>query len=1239
MTRRYLVFIAFGLVLLSLLAAGALLARLSDPGLLAADLRELLLQNTSIDMHIRGGGRFTLFPRPALILDDVTFVGADGRAQGHVAQIRCRPSLRGLLAGSMRLSRLELIQPDVTWEVPFALPAWGSDQAVAVRGPGGHGHTGHVSGTGIAPSPRHPAADGPALASSARRASPRISPSAQGPLMVATRSSAGNLVVPVAASSVSSAGGPPVHAGGDQLPTRFPRTAVFGTGSMAAEAQTGIPATSDAALTPAQTADAPQGGYASVSSLIRLPVDRVLVTDGRLALHDPAGTVLNAHGVGMDATLSEGTVRFALDVKTVELSGASGAFARFRDARLELDDLSFMLDGKTVTPATAGSEPAAQVVEGESRASVTFSLRGSLDAETRHVRGTFLFAGRGGIPSAGGTVRMEAAQLEAKGTVLLAGVAVPFEVDAPFSVADGGTLTLTDALLRLDGDSGRLDARCYGLGGALPVMEGRLRLAHLSLPRWFGFARRLPPGLQHALDGLQGVLDFKLTPSGVDVPRLEARVYDIPLLGRGAVTSFAEPVIYIEAAAPSIDVNKVVPEVAGTFPAAPKHDGPAPVPVPGTEAAKAMSIPDVGYDIRIHADAAKVRGFDVRQLDFRCAPSAGGTMLTFASPDAYGGKVRADLDIAGDYTLKAQVRGMDSKTPASIVAGREVLSGVIDGDLSLKARGAGLSNILASLSGSVDIGIAEGRIAAREFGKPVLQGFSQLKLRAQASGQGLDEGKPLPQRLAWNGTWQVHWQRPDGSEGDFELTGPVLFSMKTGLPVACPPTPCTFRLRFPREGSGAVGSLDMQTASLFSFDDEKQTVAFKDVTGKAEGGLFSGAVHVTSRGESGEQWVGTLEASHPNLRRLLALWGKRVWETASPEVLGAARLRSGVRYTREGLEFPNLDAMIDDSRITGEIRRFGPVRSEVRPQWRFDLKADRLNADSYLPPVQREAPPSEEPWNLEWMRNFDAEGRLLVAEAIYRQQPMTRVVVPVSLRSGVLEVIPGMANFSGGRLTVSLRAEAGDALDTRLRFDAVDFDLQPLVVRHWARDHLGGKTRLSFDVHGVLARDADIPRAFDGTWGFEVREGYYSLRGADAPEGVRTPFSLAKATGSMRRGVLHNDDFILSSLLMSMTGKGWVDLATRRIDYTTDIALVKVPNLPIRFHGDLAAPKATVRELGIVTGTIGNIGSGIFGLLEGVLTAPLKVLDALGKTPGTPQDGSSRGRTVSPPMEGAAPRP
>jgi AsmA protein len=129
---------------------------------------------------------------------------------------------------------------------------------------------------------------------------------------------------------------------------------------------------------------------------------------------------------------------------------------------------------------------------------------------------------------------------------------------------------------------------------------------------------------------------------------------------------------------------------------------------------------------------------------------------------------------------------------------------------------------------------------------------------------------------------------------------------------------------------------------------------------------------------------------------------------------------------------------------------------------------------------------------------------------------------------------------------------------------------------------------------------------------FRSRDGFYSTRGkSSTPEQSKTPFSEARASGYMRTGVLHNEDFTLNSLLLTMAGRGWVDLAKKRIDYTTDVSLVRVPTFPIRFHGDLRKPETSVRQTGIVTGTLGNLGSTVFDLLGGIIGMPLRVLEGL----------------------------
>lgn len=54
-------------------------------------------------------------------------------------------------------------------------------------------------------------------------------------------------------------------------------------------------------------------------------------------------------------------------------------------------------------------------------------------------------------------------------------------------------IAIKGASLKVEGDQATLDGRLIFGADYVPTLRGTLALKHLSLPRWFGFARDLPP--------------------------------------------------------------------------------------------------------------------------------------------------------------------------------------------------------------------------------------------------------------------------------------------------------------------------------------------------------------------------------------------------------------------------------------------------------------------------------------------------------------------------------------------------------------------------------------------------------------------------------------------------------------------------------------------------------------------------------------------------------------------------
>ena len=821
--------------------------------------------------------------------------------------------------------------------------------------------------------------------------------------------------------------------------------------------------------------------------------------------------------------------------------------------------------------------------------------------------------------------------VRARGHVPLGGQPVPFELSVPFDAERGADPRITGARLQLEQDAVEVTASLAGLGTDEVAARGTAEVRRLSLPRWFGFARNLPVGLQHALDAISGHLEFTLTRRGLDVPVLTAEVLGMPLRGMGGVADFSAPVIAIDVAGPDIDVNRVMPELVGADPRPLAHSGPPAVAAPAGEAGTAQpasggsdDIPDVGYDIRVRAEKARGWKFDVGGLAFRCSPSREGTLLEFMAASFYGGTVKALLDIVDDYRLQLTAAEVALARPAVIVSGRESAAGKLGLKASVRGQGHSIGAVVASMRGTLDARLDDGFLLVWRNGALERQPFTRFDVRGEATGQGLPNGK-APARLAWTGAWRTAMRTPSGTEWEATANGPLLFDTATGLPVAADRLPATLRLSLPPGLTDLDRVVDVRLSGPVRFDFDAGTLNGDRLEVEALAARATMSLAATGMSKAA-MWSGTLNARFADPRATLRAVGLPEWKMAD-DALRAADLAASFRQAGNTLDLTDIQLVLDGQPVSGNVSRI----SGQRPLWRFSVHADAFDADRYLAPRQQdpapgepEPQPSNDPLHYAWLRAFDADGRVSVGRATLKQLRFDGFTAPILLRDGQLEVGPIASGFYGGTLGGSIRATAGDALATRLVLDARDFDLEPVGQRFAGKDYVGGKAMLVLDVQGPLRTEGDMPAALSGTWAFEVRDGFYSTRGkSSTPEQSKTPFSEARASGYMRTGVLHNEDFTLRSLLLTMVGRGWVDLAKKRIDYTTDVSLVRVPTFPIRFHGDLRKPETSVRQTGIVTGTLGNLGSTVFDLLGGVIGMPLRVLEGLQDVAGGNGNGTS----------------
>lgn len=822
---------------------------------------------------------------------------------------------------------------------------------------------------------------------------------------------------------------------------------------------------------------------------------------------------------------------------------------------------------------------------------------------------------RSAAPEPGAPLHVELS-LDGEGTPPLAGVLrlngsapfaflppdTPLRLALPFRLTPTGDVELHDARLDFDADSAAINATLApGAWGAPlaallgrppeqaltgpPKLSGTAVIDHLSLPRWFYFARRLPPGIEAALDNLRGELDFTLTPQRLDVPRLTAWLCGMRFAGSGGVDDFTKPNIRIKAHTAAADVNAVLPELLRKAP--PAIVWPTPPPVDDNN--DGSEGPD--YDISLTADSARAWRFAVSRFAFRCTPIKDGSRLQIDAGGFYGGALTSVVDIDNKVAVAVEVRQVDLEKPAALITGAPLITGQWTGKAALRGSDASFDHFLASLAGEVHGQVthgALGRDAARRLA------FTSLDYTWKVAGPGL-HSPTLPPTLPFTGEWRLALRTP-GWEGALTLNGPLAFRSTDFAPLRMVDAPG----RIEWAGHGLSASIEARCG----FDLDKGSLHIRQAAGKMSGGSLSGALALTPEGNQ-TLWQGNIALQSTALRGFLLRAG--LAPAHMPEgTLQYVEYKSAFSKLGDTYSLTGLHGRVDDTTVSGSLR-YSPDAAHA---WEADLALGTLNLSRYLP----KTPPGQagqtgDPWPTEWADGLSAKGVVHVQSLLISKLVQEKVRLPFVFEKNRL-VSKGItfAPYTGkGEADLELGiSRAG--YRGRLRYQAEKADAALFSRQAGFATVLGGTTTVNADVGGLLQRGADFPAALDGNWKIDVQGGYIADKRADGSLKDTIPFRQISASGVMQKGVLHTQDISLKSRDMAASGRGVIDLVQWTLDCRLNVSTTRLSNVPVVYSGSLDAPERSINPLNAVAGAIGKLGSGLFGLVGDVLSSPFRLL-------------------------------
>src|SRR5512138_2845326 len=351
---------------------------------------------------------------------------------------------------------------------------------------------------------------------------------------------------------------------------------------------------------------------------------------------------------------------------------------------------------------------------------------------------------------------------------------------------------------------------------------------------------------------------------------------------------------------------------------------------------------------------------------------------------------------------------------------------------------------------------------------------------------------------------------------------------------------------------------------------------------------------------------GPLKLDPVSLREWLPKLGVDVPETQDPKVLQKLSFSSNVALTKTSAELADIVLQLDDTTAKG---MFGIADFDSNAL-RFDLNVDRIDADRYLPPPTEEPvekgeePPTEIP--VDALRALNARGQLTVGEAIFAGMTFSKLRLGINARDGKVRFHPSEASMYGGQYRGDISIDAtGQVARVSLDEHVSDIDFAPLFKDFFETDRVSGKGSMNLKLTGSGKTTDDIMRTLDGVLDFKVNDGalegtdlWYEIRRARAvlrqqpvPERtgpVRTPFTALTGTGTMKNGVLTNNDLNVAMQYLKVTGQGTVDIPNEALDYRLMATVMKIPRegadteqmedlvdaqIPIKVTGALTDPK------------------------------------------------------------------
>ncbi len=354
---------------------------------------------------------------------------------------------------------------------------------------------------------------------------------------------------------------------------------------------------------------------------------------------------------------------------------------------------------------------------------------------------------------------------------------------------------------------------------------------------------------------------------------------------------------------------------------------------------------------------------------------------------------------------------------------------------------------------------------------------------------------------------------------------------------------------------------------------------------KLSSSLFKLALDGQAKAAKSFGFTGKIDLSSPSVRNLAAWAGTPL--KLSGTGLGPLSLTGKLTVEGASLSLSGMALSLDAIKASGAL---AVNANGARPVIKGNLELGALDLNPYLAPApQGNAAPASEPiaapetpgtgWSeapidASALKSADADLTLALTSLHFHTIDIGKTALNLSLGNGRLAITFKQLTLYGGGGTGRIAldgSQPGIGFETQIALDKVQ--MEPLLMATIGIDKFTGTGKVNIDLNGHGRSQAQLMAGLGGKGAMSINNGvikgidlvaieHKPLQGLTESSGTaQTPFTALSGTFTAAGGSLINQDLLLDSPGIGLSGKGTIDVFHRTLSYRVE------PNLPSGIQG------------------------------------------------------------------------